>query len=103
MRIPVVKLLLLGTVVCAGLLVWAAATGYRAKQCLDGSLHSDWTGISITERGCEVTTTSGELVLMPLTGPPFEVAVTAAFGLLVLGTASVVMLVRRGHRAPRSS
>jgi hypothetical protein len=91
--------IVLGMVLCAGLAVWAAVVGWRAKQCLDGKLHGDApaTSFGITERGCEITTDSGTVVI-PIDGPPFEVGVAAVLGVVVLGLALVVVTVRSRRR-----
>lgn len=92
--------LVLGMVVCAALALWAAVTQLRAKRCLDGELRQDTRGAGITERGCEITTVSGETVLIPIGGPPFEVGVAAvsAFVLLVLA----VLATGRDRRTSRN-
>lgn len=99
MKLPIGRvLLLIGMLLCGGLFVWAAATNLKAKQCLEGQLHPDFNGATITGRGCEVTTTSGETLVVPISGPPFEAGVAGALGFIVLGMATVVMLVRRARR-----
>ncbi|WP_181139229.1 hypothetical protein [Streptomyces sp. Ru72] len=101
MRFPVRSTLSLGTLVCGGLTVWAAATQFKAKQCLDGALHPAASSASITEQGCEMTTSSGSTVLVPISGPPFEAGVTSAFGFVVLGIAASVVFLRRARRPSR--
>ncbi|GAB2766063.1 hypothetical protein [Streptomyces bullii] len=98
MKLPIGRVLLIGMLLCGGLFVWAAATNLKAKQCLEGQLHPDFNGATITGRGCEVTTTSGETLVVPISGPPFEAGVAGVLGFLVLGMATVVMLVRRARR-----
>jgi hypothetical protein len=98
MRLPIGRVLLIGMLLCGGLSVWAAAAGLEAKQCLEGQLHPDFSGATITGRGCEVTTTSGETLVVPISGPPFEAGVAGALGFVVLGMATVVILVRRARR-----
>jgi hypothetical protein len=84
---------------CAGLAVWAGVVGWRAKQCLDGKLNGDApaTSFGIAERGCEITTNSGT-VLIPIDGPRFEVGVAAVLGVVVLGLALLVVTVRSRRR-----
>jgi hypothetical protein len=86
-------------VVCAGLAVWAGAVQWRAKQCLDGELNGDApaTSFGITERGCEITTDSGTVVI-PIDGPPFAVGVAAVLGFVVLGLILAVVTVRSRRR-----
>jgi hypothetical protein len=98
MRLSTGRALFIGMLLCGGLLVWAAVAGFKAKQCLEGQLHSDWNGAVITERGCEVTTSSGEMVIVPISGPPFEAGVAGALGCVALGMAIVVVFVRRARR-----
>ncbi|GKQ41774.1 hypothetical protein [Streptomyces sp. A012304] len=98
MKLPIGRVLPIGMLLCGGLFVWAAATGLKAKQCLEGQLHPDFNGATITGRGCEVTTTSGETLVVAISGPPFEAGVAGALGFVVLGMATVVMLVRRARR-----
>jgi hypothetical protein len=98
MKLPIGRVLLIGMLLCGGLFVWAAATNLQAKQCLEGQLHPDFNGATITGRGCEVTTTSGETLVLPISGPPFEAGVAGALGFVVLGMTTVVMLVRRARR-----
>ncbi|MFC9916536.1 hypothetical protein [Streptomyces sp. NPDC127197] len=98
MKLPIGRVLLIGMLLCGGLFVWAATAGLKAKQCLEGQLHPDFNGATITGRGCEVTTTSGETLVVPISGPPFEAGVAGALGFVVLGMATVVMLVRRARR-----
>lgn len=98
MKLPIDRFLLVGMLLCGGLFVWAAAAGRKAKQCLEGQLHPDFNAATITGRGCEVTTTSGEILVVPISGPPFEAGVAGALGFVVLGMANVLMLVRRARR-----
>lgn len=100
MKPSIGRVLLAGVLLCGALSVWAAATGLKARRCLEGRLHSDFNGAVITERGCEVTTTSGGTLVVPISGPPFEAGVAGALGLVVLGVAAVVVLVRRTRRRP---
>ena len=97
---PALGVLLLGTLLCGGLAVWAATSGFKAKQCLEGELHPDRNGASITERGCEVTTASGEQVLVPVPDPPFEAGVAGALGFVVLGATTGVVLAKRRAGRP---
>jgi hypothetical protein len=90
--------LVLGMVVCAALALWTAVTVHQAKRCLDGELRSDTHGAGITERGCEITTISGETVLIPIQGPPFEVGVAAVFGFIVLVLLLLILVTRRDRR-----
>ncbi|MFP1628799.1 hypothetical protein ACLB9X_27315 [Streptomyces sp. 5K101] len=99
MRFPARSTLSLGTLACGGLTVWAAATQYKAKQCLDGALHPAASSASITDQGCEMTTTSGSTVLVAISGPPFEAGVTSAFGFVVLGIAALVAFLRPARRS----
>jgi hypothetical protein len=95
---------------CSTVAVWVAAAGFKAKQCLDGQLDLqrswDWRGAtseggaSINELGCEVTTPSGQIVLVPISAPPFEVGVAAVLGFVVLGAVALVVFVRRAQRPP---
>jgi hypothetical protein len=89
--------LLLGVVLCAALALWTAVTNLQAKRCIDGELRSDIHGAAITERGCEITTSSGKTVLVPIEGPPFEVGVAAVCGFIVLVVLMVIVVTRR-HR-----
>ncbi|MGW0614986.1 hypothetical protein [Streptomyces sp. NPDC002788] len=98
MRLPIGRVLLVGMLLCGGLSVWAAAAGLKAKQCLEGRLHPDYDGATITGRGCEVTTASDETLVVPISGPPFEAGVAGALGFVVLGMASAVILVRGARR-----
>jgi hypothetical protein len=98
MKLPVARVLLVGTLLCGGLAVWTVVAGFKAKQCLEGQLHADFDGATITGPGCEVTTTSGETVVVPLSGPPFEAGVAGALGFVVLGVATAVISVRRARR-----
>lgn len=98
MKRPIDRVLLMGMLLCGGLFIWAAVAGRKAKQCLEGELHPDFNGATITGRGCEVTTASGETLVVPIAGPPFEVGVAGALGFVVLGVGTVVMLVRRARR-----
>lgn len=98
MKAPIGKVLLIGMLLCGGLVVWVAATALKARQCLEGQLHPDFDGATITGRGCEVTTTSGETFVVPISGPPFEVGVAGALGCVALVVASVVVLGRRARR-----
>ena len=90
--------LVLGMVVCAALALWTAVRQFQAKRCLDGELRQDTHGAGITEQGCEITTISGETVLIPIEGPPFEVGVAAVFGFMMLVFLLVILVTRRGRR-----
>ncbi|MDI3402351.1 hypothetical protein [Streptomyces cavernicola] len=98
MRFPARSTLSLATLACGGLAVWAATAQYKAKQCLDGELHSALRGASITEQGCEMTTASGSTILVPISGPPFEAALAGAAGFVVLGVAAWVVFLRHARR-----
>ncbi|MBC9726920.1 hypothetical protein [Streptomyces sp. TRM68367] len=98
MKLAIGRVLPVGMLLCGGLFVWGVAAGLKAKQCLEGQLHPDFNGATITGRGCEVTTTSGETLVVPISGPPFEAGVAGALGFVVLGMATVVMLVLRARR-----
>ncbi|MFV2119426.1 hypothetical protein ACE14D_13655 [Streptomyces sp. Act-28] len=98
MRLSIGGALFIGSLLCGALFVWAAATGLEARRCLEGQSRPDFDGAVITERGCEVTTTSGETLVVPISGPPFEAGVAGALGFVVLGTATAVTLVRRALR-----
>ena len=94
--------LVLAMVVCATVVVWTAIAGLSAKQCLDGQLDLQrgraWSGASITEQGCEVTMDTGEVVLVPISAPPFEVGVAAALGFAAVGTVALGLVVQRARR-----
>lgn len=102
MRLPVLRVLLLGMLLCATATIWAAMAGFTARQCLDGRLevqrNSDWRGATITKKGCEVTSASREVVLVPIFGPPFEAGVAGALGFVAQGIIAFVVLVRRRGR-----
>jgi hypothetical protein len=106
MRLPIIRVLLFGMLLCATVALWAAMAGFKAKRCLDGRLEvqqdSDWRGATITEEGCEVTTASGEVVLVPISGPPFEAGVAGALGFVALGIIVFVVFVRRVRPMPLS-
>lgn len=99
MKLPIGRVLLTGTLLCGCLVVWSATAAHTAKQCLDGQLHADFDGAAMTERGCEVTTTAGETLVVPIF-PPFEAGVAGGLGLVVLGTAAVFTLALRPRRRP---
>ncbi len=104
MRLPTVRLLLLAMLVCATVAGWVAMAGFKAKQCIDGQLAvqrgSDWRGAEISAQGCEVRMASGDIVLVPISAPPFEAGVVAVFGFIVLGLVAVIVVVRRTRRPP---
>ncbi|MBA0053127.1 hypothetical protein E0L36_20295 [Streptomyces sp. AJS327] len=91
-------MLLLATFACGGVAVWAASCGLKAKRCLDGKLHPDTSSASITERGCEITTTTGGTTRVPISGPSFEAGIASAAGFVVLGSTTTAVLVRRTSR-----
>jgi hypothetical protein len=97
--------LLLAMVACATVAGWVATAGLRAKQCLEGQLDLQaghaWSGASITGQGCEVTMATGQVILVPISAPPFEVGVAASIGFVALGAAALILLVRRARR-PRA-
>lgn len=90
----VIALLVFATFLCGCLAVWAAATNFKAKQCLDGQLYPHSEGASITEQGCEITTTSGQTILVRISGPSFEVGVGAVLGFVGLVVVLVVFCLR---------
>ncbi len=88
-------------VVCTSLALWSAVPQLQAKRCLEGDLRPDTNGASITEQGCEITTISGETVLIPIEGTPFEVGVAAVFGFIILVLLLVILVARRDRRTAR--
>jgi len=102
MRSTALMLLLSGMLVCAVLVVWSAVTNYRAKECLEGGHTFEWHAASITENGCEVVKKTGEVVVMPISGPSFEAGVAGGVGFVALGSATATLLVRRGRRTAPS-
>jgi hypothetical protein len=99
LRIPA---LLLAMVACATVAVWVASDGLKAKQCLGGQLDVQqaraWSGASITDQGCEVIMATGEVVVVPISAPPFEVGVAAGLGCVALGTMALVLVTQRVRR-----
>lgn len=99
LRLPVIRFVMAGMLVCAAVVVWTATAGLKAKHCLDGRLAVQqdfgWRGATITEEGCEVATTAGEVILVPIHGPPFEAGVAGALGFVALAVVVLVLLVRR--------
>lgn len=100
-----VGLLLVGMLISATLAGWSAMAGLQAKQCLDGQLpiqlEGEWRGAGIAERGCEVTMASGEVVVVPISGPSFETGVASALVFVVSSVSVLVMLDRRLGRRDR--
>jgi hypothetical protein len=102
MRLPVIRVLIFAMLVCATVAFWAASAGFKAKQCLDGRLEEQqnlaWRGATITGEGCEVTTASSEVVLVPISGPPFEAGIAGVLSFVVLGIVVLILLARRLRR-----